>query len=225
MRTRILLLLALLALLAWGYFAGIFEQVSDPVRLRALLTESGAWGPILFVGLFAVLEGLGAPGFLFILTATRVWPFWQALALMLLGAVGAAVVGFLVARHLGRDLLEEYLPARARRYDEQLAERGFQAVVVVRLLFFIAPWTHWMLGLSRVRFLPFLIATTIGLLPGMLLATYAGGHGLDWLMRQEIEVIAGTAMFVVALIGGIIWWRRRQRVPELASGERKLLGG
>jgi uncharacterized iron-regulated membrane protein len=59
----------------------------------------------------------------------------------------------------------------------------------------------------------------------MLLATYAGGHGLDWLMRQEIEVIAGTAMFVVALIGGIIWWRRRQRVPELASGERKLLGG
>jgi uncharacterized membrane protein YdjX (TVP38/TMEM64 family) len=82
-----------------------------------------------------------------------------------------------------------------------------------------------MLGLSRVRFVPFLIGTIVGLLPGMLAATYAGGHGLDWLMRQEIEVIAGTVTFVLAAVGGIIWWRRRQRLPELASGERKLLGG
>lgn len=217
MRTRILLLLALLALIAGAYFGGVFEQVSDPAKLRALLTESGAWGPIVFVCLFAVLEGLGAPGFLFILAATRAWPFGQAFFLMLLGAVGAAVVGFLVARYLGRDLVERYLPARARRYDEQLAERGFRAVLVVRLLFFIAPWSHWMLGLSRVRFLPFVGATTVGLVPGMLAATYAGGHGLDWLMQQEIEVIAGTVTFAVAAVGGIIWWRRRQRLPDLAS--------
>jgi uncharacterized membrane protein YdjX (TVP38/TMEM64 family) len=129
------------------------------------------------------------------------------------------VVGFLVARHLGRDVLEKHLPARARRYDDQLAERGFQAVVLVRLLFFIAPWAHWMLGLSRVRFLSFLAGTVLGLLPGMLAATYAGSHGLDWLMQQQIEVVAGTAIFVAVVIGVAAWWRRRQRLPALASAD------
>jgi uncharacterized membrane protein YdjX (TVP38/TMEM64 family) len=138
---------------------------------------------------------------------------------MLAGAVGAAVVGFVAARYFGRDILEKYLPARARRYDERLAERAFQAVFVVRILFFIAPWSHWMLGLSRVRFLPYLAGTILGLLPGMLAATYAGTEGLDWLMRQEIEVIVGTAIFFAAVIGAAAWWRRRQRLPELAGAD------
>jgi uncharacterized membrane protein YdjX (TVP38/TMEM64 family) len=217
MRTRVALLLAVLTLLSGGYFSGAAEHVSDQEKLRALLGESGAWGPLLFVFLFAVLEGLGAPGFLFILAATFVWPYWPAFALSFVGAVGASVVGFVFARYLGRDLLQRYLPARARRYDEQLGERGFQAVVVVRLLFFIAPWAHWMLGLSRVRFLPFLVGTVVGLLPGMLVWTYAGDRGLDWMAEQEIEVLAGVGIGVAAVLALASWRRRRQRLPVVAS--------
>lgn len=216
---RFAVLAAVVTVLAGAYLAGVFDQVSDPQRLRALLAESGAWGPVVFVGLFAVLEGLGAPGILFILTAALVWPFWQAFLLSLAGAVGAGVVGFVVARCLGRDVLERHLPARVRRYDDQLAARGFQTVVVVRLLFFIAPWAHWMLGLSRVRFLPFLGGTLLGLIPGMLAATYAGREGLEWLMKQELEVVAGTAVFVAAVVAARIWWRRRVRRPALADAE------
>jgi uncharacterized membrane protein YdjX (TVP38/TMEM64 family) len=217
MRKRLALLVAVLALLGGAYGSGSLDSLSSPAEAGALLGESGAWGPIVFVLLFAFLEGLGAPGFLFILAATRVWPFWEAFTLLLIGAVGAAVVGFVAARNLGRDLVERYLPARARRYDEKLAERAFPAVVVVRLLFFIAPWAHWMLGLSRVRFLPFLAGTIVGLLPGMLVATYAGGRGLDWLMEQQLEAVAAVAVAVVALVAVGSWWRRRQRLPAVAS--------
>lgn len=208
---RLALMLVVVALVVGAYFGGVLDRVSEPEKLRALLTESGVWGPIVFVCLFTFLEGLGAPGFLFILTAVLIWPFWPAFLLSLAGAVGAGVFGFLVARYLGRDILERYLPARVRRYDEQLAERGFQTVVLVRLFFFIAPWAHWMLGLSRVRFAPFLAGTVFGLIPGMMAAIYAGREGFDWLMKQEIEVVAGTAMFVAAVIGIRLWWRRKQR--------------
>lgn len=216
---RIALLAAVLALIVGAYIAGVADHVSDPQKLRALLTESGVWGPILFVCLFTVLEGLGAPGFLFVITAALVWPFWLAVLLSLAGAVGAAVFGFTVARYLAREIVETYLPARARRYDDQLAARGFQTVVIVRVLFFIAPWAHWMLGLSRVRFLPFLAGTIVGLLPGMLATVYAGREGFDWLVAQEIEVIVGAAVFLAAAFAVHVWWRRRDQGPALTDTE------
>jgi uncharacterized membrane protein YdjX (TVP38/TMEM64 family) len=209
---RVGLLLVAVALLAWAYHLGAFDRISDQEKLRSLLTESGAWGPVVFVLLFSVLEGPGVPiGVLFILTAALVWPFWEAFFLSLAGGVGAGVVGFAVARSLGRDVLERHLPARVRRYDEQLAVRGFQTVLIVRLLFFIAPWAHWMLGLSRVRFLPFLAGTIIGLAPMMFALTYAGQEGFEWLMRQEIEVVVGTIVFIGAVAAARFWWRRRKR--------------
>lgn len=210
---RLVVLVAVLALGVGAYASGVVDHVSDQQKLRALLTESGAWGPIIFVGLFALLEGLGAPGLLFILAASFAWPLSLAFPLSLAGAVGAAVVGFVVARYLGRDVLEKYLPERLRRYDDQLAERGFQTVFLIRLFFFIAPWAHWMLGLSRVRFLPFLAGTTLGLIPGMLAATWAGGEGLGWLMEQELEVVIGSAIFVTIAVGFGIWWRRGEPRP------------
>jgi uncharacterized membrane protein YdjX (TVP38/TMEM64 family) len=61
-----------------------------------------------------------------------------------------------------------------------------------------------------VRFLPFLAATIIGLAPGTYVMTFAGREGVDWLMAQEIEVVAGTVVFVAVLVGVRLWWRRRK---------------
>ena len=44
-------------------------------------------------------------------------------------------------------------------------------------------------------------------------------QALDWLMRQEVEVIVGTAIFVTAVIGAAAWWRRRQRLPAVARAD------
>lgn len=215
---RLIFLVAIMAPIAGLYFSGLVADLTDERQLLALLTESGFWGPAVFVFLFAVLEGLGAPGFVFIVTASLVWPFWQASLLALAGAVGAAVVGFTFARYLARDLIEAWLPARVRRFDERLSANGFLTVLMIRLVFFIAPWAHWALGLSRVRFLPFVAGTALGLIPGTLASIYLGREGFEWLMGQEVEVIVGTVVFF-AVVGAASWWWRRSRKPALANAD------
>ena len=84
------------------------------------------------------------------------------------------------------------------------------SVLVARLLFFMAPPAHWMLGLSSVGWPAYLIGTIIGLLPGIVLVS-VGGKGLfGFLATQPPKV-----WIIVTLIfgAGILVSRRLRQAP------------
>ena len=148
MQLRILLLVLLVGAGVVAWFTGLHEQL-EVERLRELLARTGFWGPLLFVLLFG-LEGVGVPGILFMMTAVALWPPWLAFLLNWLGAIMAGIVGFAYARYVGRDWVAARLPARMRRFEARVVEHSVQTVIVIRLLFFLAPPAHWALGLSPV---------------------------------------------------------------------------
>ena len=213
---RILLVVLLVgsAVLAWA--TGLHEQL-EVERLRELLARAGLWGPLLFVLLFG-LEGIGVPGILFMVTAIALWPPWIAFLLNWLGAITAGMVGFAYARYVGREWVAERLPARMRRFEARVVERSVQTVILVRLLFFLAPPAHWALGLSPVRFRPFVVGSAIGFVPGMLLVSFAGRPVFEWLSRQPRETwMALAALF---LLGVAAWWLlTRRRAPAVDHGD------
>jgi len=217
---RLALLGLVASLFAALYFAGFLDLIQQPERARAMLLELGIWAPILFVLAFSLLEPFFVPGIAFIIPGAVVWPFSTLFALSWLGSVGAGIVGFGFARYLGRQYVERHLPARFLRYDQALAERGLRTVIVVRLVFFLTPPAHWMLGLSRVRFGPFLLGTAIGFLPGMAALTYlvvfVGGTLGAWLGSQPAEVWKALGATLVVLLA---LRRRRARRREAAFAE------
>lgn len=164
-----------LALLYVGLIVAVFALDIDPAQARDALRDSGPWGPIGFVVAFAALQPLGVASHAFILAAALVWSPWLALPLSWTGAVLAGCVAFGFARTVGRDWVQARLPRRLRGYDERLATRGFRTVLVLRLLLFTFGPMQLMLGVSRVRFAPFLLGSVIGLLPWIALETIAGG--------------------------------------------------
>ncbi|MEN8184526.1 MAG: VTT domain-containing protein, partial [Myxococcota bacterium] len=166
---RLALGIAVLGILAALLALGGLDLLRDPERVAALYTETGPWGPLVFLLLFTFLEPVGVPGVLFFVPAALVWPPAQAFLLTWLGALGAAAFGFAFARWLARDWVADRLPARFRRIDERIGERPLVSVILVRLLFFLAPPAHWVLGLSRVGFGPYLLGSAIGYLPGIAL--------------------------------------------------------
>src|SRR5512145_638890 len=120
---------------AWG--AGWFDWVTHD-RIHQLLAESGALGPVLYVVAFALLEPFGVPGAVFILPASLAWPDAVAVPLSVLGATGAGVVSYGLARGVVGSAIEHRLPARVRRFTATAREHPFRTVLVVRLLFGLA---------------------------------------------------------------------------------------
>ncbi len=199
MRNRIILFSAILAIAALGYFSGLFQYLA-PDRMRVLLIETGAWGPVIIVVLFTLLEPFGTPGALFLLAAATLWPFWFALMVNWLGAVGAGMFGFSFARYLGRDWVEARMPERLRRWDDRLSKKGLPIVVLFRMVFFLNPASHWALGLSRVPVSTAIVGTAIGYAPWVALWTYFGAEILDWFEAQSIGVWIAVGVAVVAIV-------------------------
>ena len=171
------LLVAAIAVLVSGVYKGV-----SPDSVRTALLDSAPWGPLLFVAAFALLQPFGFAAHVFIIGASLVWPPWFAFFLSWAGAVGAGCVAFAFARYMGRDWVQKRLPDKLAKYDERLANHGFRTVLVMRLALFTFGPMQWMFGISRVRFVPFVLGSALGLVPMLALETWLGGNVVEWLL-------------------------------------------
>jgi uncharacterized membrane protein YdjX (TVP38/TMEM64 family) len=209
LRLTALALVVALGIATWS--SGLLELAWEPERVRELLVESGVWGPLAFLAAFALLEPFGVPGTVFVLPAALVWPAGLALALSWIGALLASVIGFGFARWMGREWVQARLPQSLRVYDERLAERGLQTVIAIRLTFFMLPATHWALGLSRVRFAPYVAGSAIGYLPRLIVIVLFG-KGVSAIFTSQSPLVWLSTAIVVAAVFVLLRRRRHSRL-------------
>lgn len=211
---RVLLLAVIVGIFAAAWRTGAFELFRDMDRLRALISSWGPWAYVLFVATFTVLQPLGIPAVFWILAAGLLWSFPVAFALSMTGAVCGASLGFFFARYLARDWVAARLPERIRRYDDKIAANGLRAVILIRLVFLLAPYTHWILGLSKVRYGAFVLGTVIGSIPNIGIVTWFGEVALRWLEAQSpVAWAVAGAVVVAALVARRIVVRRAKVKP------------
>ena len=160
--------------------SGVHEDLSATEIKRQLLA-SGAWGPIGFVAAFGLLQPLGFAAHVFIISASLVWGPLVGASLSWLGALGAGATAYWFARYMGRAWVQSKMPAKLIKFDERLERDGFRTVLVMRLLLFTFGPMQLMLGVSSVRFWPFMAASAIGLIPMIVLESWVGSGVVTWL--------------------------------------------
>ncbi|HEY0783596.1 MAG TPA: TVP38/TMEM64 family protein, partial [Thermoanaerobaculia bacterium] len=163
--------IAIAALLTLGHWLG-----GRVPQAAAWVAGLGAWAPLGFVALYALATVAFVPGSLLTLAGGALFGVVRGAAYSLIGATLGASLAFLVARYLARGAVERRL-AKSPRFaalDRAVGEGGFRIVALLRLspLF---PFTllNYALGLTRVRFLPYL-AASLAMLPGAVLYAYSG---------------------------------------------------
>jgi uncharacterized membrane protein YdjX (TVP38/TMEM64 family) len=186
MRVRVVLVLIAIALGVWLYASSTYA-VTNPEKMRAWLVQAGAWGGVLFIAAYCVLQPLGVRSLFFLLTAPLVWDPATAFALSWAGTVAASIAAFGFARFVARGWVQERLPPGIRRLDERLALRGMRTVLLLRLLFYTAPTLQFALGVSRVRVGPFVAGTVFGVVPFTALMTLLGVEINAWLAAHPIS--------------------------------------
>ncbi len=178
-RRRLLAVAVVVLALLIAHRTGALDAVTDQDHLRRLADGAGWWGPIAFSALFIALVPVGVPGLVFVLPAAVVFPAPTAIVVSLAGGYGSSAIGMWFARTIGRQHVATRLPARFRAWDDRIARRGLAAVIVLRLVTYLAAPADWVLGLTKISTRDLVLGTAIGLVPPTLLYVFAGGGLLD----------------------------------------------
>ncbi len=195
--------LVVLVLVAVAFGALWFLPVKQCLVLALEWTRDlGAWGPV-FVALFYIVAAVFfLPGSVLTLGAGFLFGVPVGLLSAWTGATVGACAAFLVGRTLARDWVARKVQGNAKfsAIDEAVGREGFKIVFLLRLSpVFPFNLLNYALGLTKVSFWNYAIASMIGMLPGGLMYVYLGSAA-----RSLADVAAGTVEG--GLAGRIFFW-------------------
>ncbi|MEU4039199.1 TVP38/TMEM64 family protein [Streptomyces collinus] len=206
---RLSLLLALLGAAAGCVLA--FEP-------QRLLTHGwppqlgGAAAALVFAAAYGLCTVAFVPRPLLNLAAGALFGSQWGLGTALTGTVLGAGVAFGLGRVLGQDALRPLLRGRwLKAADGQLSRHGFRSMLAARLFPGVPFWAaNYCAAVSKMGWLPFLLATALGSIPNT--AAYAVAGARASAPTSPAFLIAMAAIAVPALVGSVVAWRKRHHL-------------
>jgi uncharacterized membrane protein YdjX (TVP38/TMEM64 family) len=188
---------------------------------------SAVWyAPVLFIVAFAVSCVLFLPASVFIVSAGVIWGGWPGSLYALAGAVAGAFLSFIVSRFIGGDILSK-LGKSGAQLARALENAGFSTLLVLRLIpFFPFPVFNYGAGVSGVKLRDFMLSTTLGLVPAIVVITFSAEALMTGLLTKQdalLRLVVVSFSFL-ALVGIPLLFRRRAAralhlEAEVASSE------
>lgn len=216
-------MLGLLLLIAAGT-AFLLRDRFDGAALQAWVEGAGAAGPVVFMALYALAAVLFLPGSVLTLAGGALFgPFWGTLW-NLTGATAGAALAFLVARHLGADWAARRAGPRLARLNDGVSGEGWRFIAFVRLVpLFPFNLLNYALGLTRIPFVPYVLATWLFMLPGAFAYTWLGYAGREALGGGDGTV--RNILIALALLASVAFLprfvRKLREKPMLAVDSLK----
>lgn len=160
-----------------GLVAAAFVlPVPSPAQLRDWAAGAGWATALLFLAAYSLLTVAPIPRTVFNLAAGLLLGPVAGIAVALTATAISGLLGFGLARVLGRDLVSRHLQRKAvRTVDERLADGGVLAITSLRLIP-VVPFAPlgYCCGILSVRPLPYLVGTVLGSLPGTVAVVVLG---------------------------------------------------
>lgn len=213
------------AIVAWQLYQSSTGRSTTEAAQQFIDVVGGAWW-----GVFAyILVYLARPIVLFpasVLTIVGGILFGPVLGVLVVvvAANASAMIAYGVGRLLGRTPGRPE-PAAAtgeatlvRRWSSRMRDNSFETVLVMRLLFLPYDLVNYLSGVLRLRWMPFLLATALGSLPGTVSFVLLGAS-LDRVDDGLGGIDAPTlvASIVVFLVSLLIARLLRRRQPDMAA--------
>jgi uncharacterized membrane protein YdjX (TVP38/TMEM64 family) len=174
-------------------FARVFGLGHRLAELRSFIQGLGAWGPVLFVFIYAVAAAALIPGSALTVLASAMFGSAVGVATVSIAATLGASLAFFIARYVARGSVEQWLGQKAafRRIDALTEKQGAIIVAITRLVP-LFPFTllNYAFGLTSIRFSTYVFWSWLCMLPGTVLyvvgtdavVKLVAGKGIPWLL-------------------------------------------
>jgi len=179
----------------------------------------GIWGPVIYIILYVLRPLILFPAAVFSASAGAIWGL-KGLIYLLIGANLSAIAEFIIARYFAREAVEKLIKGKFSTIDQAVEKKGFVTVLLIRLIPNVA-WDiqNLALGLTKVKFRDYALATFIGIMPGSFALVYFGS--------SFISVITNPKHFwkiiVAFLIFGAVYYLQQlltQILQKAKSAQR-----
>jgi len=213
----------LVLLLGAGIIAAIvYRDQLDVSALEDWVKGAGGAGPLVFMGIYILGTLFFLPGSVLTLAGGALFgPVFGTFYNLTAATIGA-MISFVIARYLAHGWVEQKTAGRLKQLKQGVEAEGWKFVAFVRLVpLFPFNLLNYALGLTRIKFSHYSIATYICMLPGAIAYTYlgyagreaiAGGEGLVQKIMLALALLAMVS-FLPSLIGRL----RRGQVIEVTT--------
>ena len=159
--------------------------------LNVWVAALGPTGMLVYVGVYVVATVFFLPGSVLTIGAGFLFGVVKGTIVVSAGSTMGAALAFLISRYLARDWVSQKTAGNPRfeAIDKAIGLQGWKIVGLLRLSPAI-PFnlSNYLYGLTSVKFLPCIIASWLGMLPGTVMYVYLGTAG-----KAGLDAAAGAA--------------------------------
>jgi len=186
-KTRIKVILftlwgTVVSLAIYIYFSRESSVIGVAETLKGFISQSGVWGPLVYVTAYAFRSLVFFPASILTITAGILFGPWLGILLTMIGENISANISFVVGRYFSADMLK-YLSTKEKfvpRLTCKIQDNGFLTVLIMRLTFLPFDLVGYSSGMCNIKQKDFALATVIGTIPGLLTFVFLGGSFSDF---------------------------------------------
>lgn len=203
---KLFLGLVLVAVFFGLYASGALDILQDLSRLQQFFQDLGMVGYGIYLGLYVLVAVFLIPASLFTIVAGITFGSVLGGVLALTGATLGAIVAFLLAKYVARDVILQKFQGNPffEKIEKGVEENGVTFLILTRLVP-IFPYNiqNYAYGISSMKLVPYSVVTFVTMAPGAFLYAFMAGeiatNGVSITLLVQFAV-AGVILSLVSLI-------------------------
>ena len=129
--------------------------------------QNGLWGVLIYVVLYAVRPLILFPSTILTLAGGFVFGPFLGVMYTIVASNISSTIAFFVGRYFGEGLLKDDGSDNfIQRYARRMRENSFETIMIMRFIFLPYDAVSYLAGFLRIKYLPFILATALGSIPG-----------------------------------------------------------
>lgn len=190
-------------------YYGVTEYIDirNVHKIKEWVSGFGIIAPLVYICFYIVGTLFFLPGLpITVLSGIAFGPVW-GVVYAVIGAIIGVSLAFLVARYVARGLVENWVDGNTQfqKIDEKVEQEGWRILMFTRLVpIFPFNLQNYAYGLTKIRFMTYVLVSGIFMLPGTIAYVQIGGalvSGEGSLKKTLIYLsIAGVLIVLLSLI-------------------------
>lgn len=211
----------LLAALAIGFVIWLSRSVFNvnAEDLRSWILSFGLWAPLVYIIVYTIRPLIFFPASVLSIAGGLAFGAWMGTLYTIIGATLGAALSFYVAKTLGKSLVKKQWTGNAAKIQKQMEQNGFLYVLLFRFIPVINfDLISYLAAISKVRFVSFVTATFIGIIPGTFAYNFLGS---SFVSGNPKIIAAAIAVFIILTVVPILIRNRWTKKNKLEPGKTK----